>query len=350
MCSSGLRARSTRFPASRGARADTMAATRAKLAAQRRALAGAADALGCRFARRSRALAGHAGCTGCAMRKPRVASTESSSAARRASLAELPFTDSKPHKILCKTTPPPPACPTCACTASARRSEVPAVLDWIDRHCPVLGAETVSARGRSGPRAGGRHRLARSTYRDSIARRWTAMRCAARRPPGRASTTRSPFRCSASRCRASRSADAVPINAAIRIMTGAPVPDGARCGGAGRIRDRGGGRIAITRPVAPGQHVGHVGEDIGKGTAALRAGRRLRPQDVGLIASLGLARVSVVQRPRVRILVTGNEVQAPGDAERSVSDLRREFLHAARSRRSRWRRARGASPARRRSG
>ena len=60
----------------------------------------------------------------------------------------------------------------------------------------------------------------------------------------------------------------------------------------------------------PGQHVGHVGEDIGEGTAALRAGRRLRPQDVGLIASLGLAHVPVVKRPRVRILVTGNEVQS----------------------------------------
>ena len=44
----------------------------------------------------------------------------------------------------------------------------------------------------------------------------------------------------------------------------------------------------------------------------MSAGRRLRAQDIGLIASLGLGQVTVVQRPRVRILVTGNEVVAPG--------------------------------------
>ena len=49
-----------------------------------------------------------------------------------------------------------------------------------------------------------------------------------------------------------------------------------------------------------------------KGSPALAAGRRLRPQDVGLIASLGLAQVTVVRQPRVRILVTGNELKAPG--------------------------------------
>src|SRR5207342_1897167 len=72
------------------------------------------------------------------------------------------------------------------------------------------------------------------------------------------------------------------------------------------------GTIVITRPVAPGQHVGHCGEDIREGSPALGAGRRLRTQDVGLIASLGLAQITVVMQPRVRILITGNEVRAPG--------------------------------------
>jgi molybdopterin molybdotransferase len=74
-----------------------------------------------------------------------------------------------------------------------------------------------------------------------------------------------------------------------------------------------GGRIEITRPVAPGQHVGRRGEGYRNGRRSACSGRRLRPQDVGLIASLGMARVSVVQRPRVRLLVTGNEVKAPGE-------------------------------------
>lgn len=75
------------------------------------------------------------------------------------------------------------------------------------------------------------------------------------------------------------------------------------------------GRLAITRAVAPGQHVGHVGEDIARGSTALAAGRRLRPQDAGLAASLGLAQLQVVRRPRVRLLVTGNEVRAPGTSK-----------------------------------
>jgi molybdopterin molybdotransferase len=72
------------------------------------------------------------------------------------------------------------------------------------------------------------------------------------------------------------------------------------------------GEIVVTRPIAPGQHVGHRGEDIGKGTTALSAGRRLRPQDVGLLASLGIAEIAVVKQPRVRVLVTGNEIVPPG--------------------------------------
>jgi molybdopterin molybdotransferase len=49
--------------------------------------------------------------------------------------------------------------------------------------------------------------------------------------------------------------------------------------------------------------------------AVLAAGRRLRPQDAGVLASLGLAQVEVIRQPRVRIVVTGNEVIAPGQAK-----------------------------------
>jgi molybdopterin molybdotransferase len=99
---------------------------------------------------------------------------------------------------------------------------------------------------------------------------------------------------------------------AVRIMTGAPIPEGVDAVVPAEYATEADGQIVITRPVAPGQYVGHRGEDIAEGAPALSAGRRLRPQDVGLIASLGLAQASVVVRPRVRILVTGNEVKAPG--------------------------------------
>lgn len=104
----------------------------------------------------------------------------------------------------------------------------------------------------------------------------------------------------------------VPAGSAVRIMTGAPVPAGLDAVVPAEYVTAADGRIAITRAVAPGQHVGRVGEDIALGSTALPAGRRLRPQDLGLVASLGLAQVDVVRAPRVRLLVTGNEVRPPG--------------------------------------
>jgi len=105
---------------------------------------------------------------------------------------------------------------------------------------------------------------------------------------------------------------AVPPGAAVRIMTGSPVPRGLDAVVPAEYAAQEGGRLTITRAVAPGQHVGHVGEDIAAGSTALPAGRQLRPQDAGLAASLGFAQLQVVRQPRVRLLVTGNEVRPPG--------------------------------------
>ena len=155
-----------------------------------------------------------------------------------------------------------------------------------------LGAETVPLEDAAGRILAADVVSRRSTCRDSIAPRWMAMRCAARRRRARASTTRSPFRCTARRCPAQPFAGVVPANAAIRIMTGAPVPEGVDAvvpaeyatETAGRSRSRGRSRPASTS--------GTRGEDIRRARRRSRAGRRLRPQDVGLIASLGMARVS----------------------------------------------------------
>ncbi len=107
----------------------------------------------------------------------------------------------------------------------------------------------------------------------------------------------------------------VPQGAAVRLMTGAPVPPDIDAVVPVEYVTASEGRIEITRPVAPGQHVGRVGEDIAAGAAVLPAGRVLRPQDLGVIGSLGVAAVTVVRRPRVRLLVTGNEIVAPGETK-----------------------------------
>jgi len=104
----------------------------------------------------------------------------------------------------------------------------------------------------------------------------------------------------------------VPAGCAVRIMTGAPVPAGLDAVVPAEYVTASAERMAISRAVAPGQHVGRIGEDIALGSLALAAGRRLRPQDLGLVASLGLPQVDLVRAPRVRLLVTGNEVRPPG--------------------------------------
>jgi molybdopterin molybdotransferase len=103
--------------------------------------------------------------------------------------------------------------------------------------------------------------------------------------------------------------------AAVRIMTGAPMPAGLDAVLPVEFATEEGGRIEVTKPVAPGQHVARVGEDVAAGTQVLAVGRRLRAQDVGLVASVGQATVAAVRQPRVRILVTGDEVVAPGVAK-----------------------------------
>ena len=104
----------------------------------------------------------------------------------------------------------------------------------------------------------------------------------------------------------------VQAGEAVRIMTGAPLPDGADAVvPAEYVRDTPHG-IETSMAFGPGKHVGRIGEDIRRGMTVLAAGRRLRPQDVGVLASLGIDQVAAVRKPQVRIVVTGNEVVAPG--------------------------------------
>lgn len=100
---------------------------------------------------------------------------------------------------------------------------------------------------------------------------------------------------------------------AVRITTGSPVPAGADAIlVAEAARPDGDARVTAAEPVASGKHVARIGEDIERGREVLPAGRVLRPQDVGLIASVGVGTVDVVRRPRVALLVTGDELLPPG--------------------------------------
>ena len=99
---------------------------------------------------------------------------------------------------------------------------------------------------------------------------------------------------------------------AVRILTGAQVPQGADAVVMQEHVVRRGRRLIVQRRPTPGQHIRRRGEDLRQGTRMLKASTSLRPQDIGLLAAAGVARVPVYARPTVAILTTGNELQSPG--------------------------------------
>lgn len=100
---------------------------------------------------------------------------------------------------------------------------------------------------------------------------------------------------------------------AVRITTGAPIPAGADAVLMAEFaRPEADGRVAAHAPVQLGKNIVQVGEDVTKGRAILAPGRVLRPQDIGLLAAIGVSAVPVTRRPQVAVLVTGSELLPPG--------------------------------------
>lgn len=99
---------------------------------------------------------------------------------------------------------------------------------------------------------------------------------------------------------------------AVSIMTGAPLPLGADAVLPAEKTAHSGETLTVFDEVPPEKHVGKIGEDIQLGTVVLPHHRRLRPQDLGVLCSVGMAEVPVVDRPRVRLVITGNELCGVG--------------------------------------
>lgn len=101
---------------------------------------------------------------------------------------------------------------------------------------------------------------------------------------------------------------------AIRIMTGAQIPEGADCVVPVELTEPGirDTEYRILNSIQLGEHIRRRGEDVKAGTVLLTKGTRLRPQEVGLIASLGMTGALVSKRPVVGILSSGNEIVQPG--------------------------------------
>jgi putative molybdopterin biosynthesis protein len=104
----------------------------------------------------------------------------------------------------------------------------------------------------------------------------------------------------------------VAAGAATTIATGAVIPRGADAVVMVEHTELLGGRLNVRRPVAPGANITFTGTDIGKGETVLRRGELLTSRETGVLAALGLARISVVRRPRVAIVSTGDELISAG--------------------------------------
>jgi len=114
----------------------------------------------------------------------------------------------------------------------------------------------------------------------------------------------------------------------VRIMTGAPIPAGCDCVVMQENVLAKDGQATIGPGHRLGQNIRHAGEDLARGGVALSAGRLLRPSDLGLLASLGVANVDVRRRLRVAIFSTGDELVPVGQplASGQIHDSNRYSL------------------------
>jgi molybdopterin molybdotransferase len=97
-----------------------------------------------------------------------------------------------------------------------------------------------------------------------------------------------------------------------RIWTGNPLPDGADAvvmlENVKLMRNK----VEVWSPATRGENVSKQGEDLHRGSVAVRAGRRLRPQHLGLLAALGMRELRVFEKPKIAVLATGNELAESG--------------------------------------
>ena len=104
----------------------------------------------------------------------------------------------------------------------------------------------------------------------------------------------------------------LPVGQVLRIMTGAPMPEGADAVVPVELSDGGATRVALHLAPGVGRSVRHRGEDVRTGDTVLTAGTRLGPGHLALAAAGNVAEVTVRPRPRVVVVSTGDELVVPG--------------------------------------
>ena len=102
---------------------------------------------------------------------------------------------------------------------------------------------------------------------------------------------------------------------AARIMTGAPMPDGADTVVMveDTVSERDGEGVRVLAPTEPGRNVAPLGEDVRRDQVVLEAGTWIRPPEIGILAAVGVVGVPVYRRPVVGVVATGSEIVEPGN-------------------------------------
>ena len=119
-------------------------------------------------------------------------------------------------------------------------------------------------------------------------------------------------------------------NESASIVTGAQLPVGANTVVMVEYTERlSNVIIEIFSEVRPGENVSRLGEDVSKGTVVLKSGTTILPQDVGMLTGLGLQKVTVIRKPRVAVLSSGNELRDHSGVKGKVADVNRPMLIAA---------------------
>lgn len=115
---------------------------------------------------------------------------------------------------------------------------------------------------------------------------------------------------------------------AIAIATGAKMPKGADSVAMVEITSTDSNRVQVFKQIEFGKNVAHVGEDVRRGQVLIKKGTLLTSQDIAIMSSVGVSKISVYRKPRVAIFSTGNELVEPGSrlSESSIYESNRYML------------------------